>query len=77
MLAIKTAIKHFKSKFSSLDWEADNGFFPTPNLKENKIYAVRDASGNNSIAKFCFGQGEYWWINPDTNKEVSVSQFHR
>jgi hypothetical protein len=58
-------------------WENSGRFFPEPNLVENKVYACRDDDGFEFEARFCFGEGEFWWTDPRTNREVTVTAFSR
>lgn len=62
-------------------WEENNGVFPKPMLVENKVYACKDDDADDLTsefeARFCFGEGEYWWLDPYTNKEVRVTHFSR
>lgn len=41
---------------------------------ENEVYLC--ISGNDIFkARFQFGGGEFWWVNPETGKEMRVSGY--
>ena len=77
MKSIDKCIIKFKAAFEDeYGWYRDTNLFPEPNLIENKIYPVKLRCGSNSVARFCFGEGEYWWVNVDTGKLCSVDYYY-
>lgn len=58
-------------------WEDSTRFFPDPILIENKVYPVIDSEGVRRAARFCYGQGEFWWVDLYTDSEVRVVKFCR
>jgi len=63
-----------KNHVTSARWiECDDRF--SPDLPENSKRFVETTDGGIRLAQFCFGEGEYWWIDTGTGKELAVKKY--